>query len=207
MRSRFYGSAWAVLVLAALPVLASGATTQPGSGGPLTAADGRKFEQALAEIFRNAAIPDDDLLTVTIDQREINAYFLFQGATLFPAGVTDPHIFFLGEGRARVRVTVDLDQVRDQRTRSLLEPLRYVGGRLQVAVTGVLHARDGVGCLEIETVHFNAIPIPTNVLFELARYYSRTEQHPEGADFAQPFTLPYGIREVLVKVGQAVIVQ
>lgn len=207
MRLLFYGLARAVPVLVGLTVLASGATTQLDNGGPLTAADGKQFEQALAEISRNAATPDNNLSTVAIDQREINAYFLFQGATLFPAGVTDPHILFLGEGRVRAQVTVDLEQLKDQRARSLLEPLRYVGGRLNVTVTGVLHARDGVGRLEVKAAHFNAIPIPINILFEFVRHYSHTEQHFEGADVTKPFMLPYGIREVLVKIGQAVIVQ
>ena len=185
--------------------LTAAAESQPAE--PLTADEGRQLEQKLSEIFRNAATPSDDPRTVVIDAREVNAYFRFQGAGLLPAGVAGPALSLLGKGRVSAAATVDLDQVRNQRARGVLDPLRYVSGRLQVTATGVLHASEHVGRLEIESARIGAVPMPTAVLLELMRFYTRTVQQPDGVDLAQPFALPHEIESVRVERDQAVIVQ
>ena len=145
--------------------------------------------------------------TVILPEREVNAYLRFQAKSQLPRGIDQPHIAIEGQGRLSARAIVDLGAVGRDRQSGLLDPLRYLSGDLRVAASGVLRTADGIGQFEIESVTVGQVPVPTAVLDELVRYYSRSETHPRGFDLAEPFELPYNIREVLVGVGEAVVVQ
>ena len=195
------------MVTTGLVVVALASVSENQPGGQFTVEDGRQLEQKLSQIFRNAATQSEELRTVVIDEREINAYFEFQGARLLPGGVADPTLALLGTGRVAVAATVDLDQVRNQGARGALDPLRYVSGRLQVSATAVLQASNHIGQLEIESASIDSVQIPTVVLFELVRFYTRTAQQPDGVDLEASFGLPHEIESVRVEQGQVVIVQ
>ena len=199
------------VVLATAVVAALGAAAQRDDRDPLTVEDGRRLEPKIVEILQNASRATDDSDTeaavVSLPEREVNAYLRFQSASQFPAGVTDPWVSMQGEGRVTAAATVDLDTVRDARERGLLDPLRYVAGSVRVIAEGTLQTGDGVGLLEIDSVTVGGVPMPTAVLRELVRYYSRGEGRPEGFDPSEPFPLPYRIREVFVDEERAVITQ
>ncbi len=124
-----------------------------------------------------------------------------------PAGVVDPYVYILGNGRLTGRATVDLDAVRDSRSRGWLDPMRLLRGRLPVSATGILRTTDGVGRFELESANVSGLPIPKSLLQELVGYYTATPATPGGILLDAPFTLPAGIREIQVWAGQAVIVQ
>ena len=199
------------VLIATAAVAALGTAPQRDLGDPLTVEDGQRLEPKIVEILENASRATDDSETETavvkLPEREVNAYLRFQGAAQFPPGVTDPWVSMRGEGRVSAAATVDLDAVRYVRERELWDPLRYVGGRGGVIAQGTFHTGEGVGLLEIESVTVGGVPMPTAVLRELVRYYSRSESRPEGFDPSEPFPLPYRIREVFVGEGRAVITQ
>jgi hypothetical protein len=105
------------------------------------------------------------------------------------------------------RAMVDLDAVRKQKPRGLLDPLNYATGRLVVTATGVLTTSNGIGMIELQSAALGALPIPKVILQEIVSYYSRTPQRPAGIDLDAPFALPARIREIQVQTGRAVVVQ
>lgn len=196
-----------MLAIAMMPLAASGVGVSQEEGGPLTIEDGERLESKVALITRHDAVGGAGPQTVVLLEREVNAYLQFQAPAQLPPSVTDPYVSIDGTGALSGRATVDLGVVGGSRQRGLLDPLRYLQGTVIVAATGVLHTTDGVGQLEIASVRVGDLVVPAAVLYELVRYYSRSETQPEGFDLTEPFQLPYGVREVLVEVDQAVVVQ
>ena len=195
-----------MLVVALVWLATVGVSFQSPNDEPLIAADGRRLEAKLVRIFANAEMAGPDVPdAIPLSEREVNAYFRFQGASQFPAGVTEPTLAFADRGRVSASAVIDLDAVRASRERGVLDPLRYVGGSVKVMARGTLGAADGVGRLEVESVTVGGVPMPTAVLLELVRYYTRSARRPDGVDPTEPFVLPYGIQQVLVDDGLAVI--
>ncbi len=143
-----------------------------------------------------------------ISEAELNSWFAFQGQPLVPHGITEPRIAIVGQGKVSGEAIVDVDAIAKKRaTGNMLDPWSYLGGKVPVAVRGVLHTKDGVGRFEVETAEVSGVPVPKTILQELVAYYSRTPQHPTGIDMDDPFDLPAGIRSIEVGQGQAVVVQ
>jgi hypothetical protein len=139
---------------------------------------------------------------------EVNSWFAYQGREVLPYGVTDAQVRIVGNGRVRGTATVDLEAIAAQRAKGgLLDPWSYLGGRVPVAVAGVLHAQDGVGRFDLEEAAVSGVPIPPAVLQDVISYYSRTADEPGGIRLDEPFALPSGIRRIEVGQGQAVVVQ
>jgi len=195
----------ALVAVAALPALTLSA--QPG----FSRADGERFERKLAEIARRAEVRPNAKGTggeTRVTENEVNAYFAYQGRPQLPAGIVDPRVSILGDGRLAGRALVDLNAVREQRSSGgWLDPTSYLAGQLPVSATGSLRTRDGVAWLEIDTVQVAGVTVPNRLLQDLVSYYSRTSDLPQGVNLADPFSLPAGIREIIVRRGEAVIVQ
>ena len=183
-------------------VVALGAAAQPEARWSLTPADGQQFAEALAAIVGNAA-PDGAPRTITITESGINAYLRFQGADLLPPAVDEPEIRLLGSGRLSARARIDLDRLRAERQRGPLDPLRYLGGQVEVVAVGALRTSDHVGRIEIESVHVESIPVPVVLLVEVIR----THRDSGGFDLNEPFRLPYGVEELRVEPAHAIVVQ
>ena len=90
---------------------------------------------------------------------------------------------------------------------SLLDPMNYPMGRLQVTAAGVLRTANGVARFELQSTSVGGVPVPKLILQEIVSYYSRTPQNPAGINIDDPFALPARIREIQVDRGQAIIVQ
>jgi hypothetical protein len=143
-----------------------------------------------------------------ITEAELNSWFAFHGQPLVPQGIAEPAISMVGQGRVSGRAIVDLDVVAKKRASGgVLDPWSYIGGKMPVSVTGLLHTRDGVGRFQLETADVSGVPVPKVVLQEVVAYYTRTEDHPRGVNMEDPFELPAGIRQIEVGAGQAVVVQ
>ena len=53
----------------------------------------------------------------------------------------------------------------------------------------------------------NGIPLPKSLVQEMLATYTRGRNNPNGIDLEKPFELPANIREVIVNLGEAVVVQ
>lgn len=176
-------------------------------GGQPTPEDGQRLAARLARIIDRGSRDSDRRQTVVLPEREVNAYLRFQAASQLPPGVTEPHITMTGGGRVEAYARIDLDAVAAGRERGALDPLSYLRGNLPVAARGVLEARDGIGRIEVESVRIADLPVPALLLDLLVRFHTRNEAFPLGFDLADPFELPYRIREIRVAAGEAVVVQ
>jgi hypothetical protein len=178
---------------------------------PFAPADAERFVKKLAVMAERAEQPAGRTpgapLRTDVTEQEVNAFLQYRGAAVLPAGLTSPAVVALGDGRMAGRAEIDLDAVRQWRQRGLLDPMRYMRGRLPVRAIGVLLAQDGTGRFELESASVSGLPVPKTLLAELVAYYSRTPAHPNGFELDAPFQLPAGIRAIEVGAGQAVIVQ
>jgi hypothetical protein len=175
---------------------------------PLTRQHGDQFLMKVALIGHNGMSRQPVARSTRISEAELNAYLRYHARDQMPAGLADPHIAILGDGRLNGRAIVDLDAVRQQRAASSwLDPMAYLTGRLPISVTGVLRTANGVGRFDLETAEISGVPVPKSVLQELLTYYSRTPENPKGVGLDDPFELPAAIREIRVATGHAVVVQ
>jgi hypothetical protein len=146
-------------------------------------------------------------LRTTFTDREVNAYFKLQGPTFMPEGVADPQLAIDHGGRVRARAIVDLDAALKPKQRSWLDPLAWVGGKMEVTAAGVLRAANGRGQFALETATLGGVSVPPSLVQELVSYYTRSPEKPTGFELDKPFELPSGIRTVETRRGAATILQ
>lgn len=175
--------------------------------GP-TRRDAALLKQKVAAIERAAAAPQKQTRRTIVTENEVNAYLTYDAAPDLPAGVVNPSVTILGNGRLSGRAIVDLDAVRkSSNPTSMLDPMSYLTGRLPITATGVLTTSSGVGRFQLESAAVGSVPVPKIVLQQIVGYYSRTPEQPGGISLDDPFALPARIREIQVQRGQAIIVQ
>jgi hypothetical protein len=183
------------------------AVSLAAAAGP-TRADALSFQKKVDDIKAfSAKPPTTQTRRVTVTENEVNAYLNYELKDEIPAGVVEPGLSILAGGRVTARAVVDLDAVRKQQARSLLDPLNYVSGRLPMTATGVLTTSNGVARMQFESAAIGRLPVPKIVLQEIVSYYSRSESHPSGIGLDDPFELPARIREIQVQPGHAIVVQ
>ncbi len=147
-------------------------------------------------------------LRTTLIEREVNAFFKYNGSSFLPTGVTNPLLGIEDGGRVRARAIADLDAVRTSQARSWLDPAVYLmHGSLEVTVVGILTAANGKGTFLIENATLGGVSIPKSLLLTLVSHYTKTPEQPEGFNLDKPFDLPSNIRAVETKRGSATIVQ
>jgi len=143
-----------------------------------------------------------------VTQDELNSWFTYRAQPLLPAGLSQPQVTILGQGKVAGQATVDLDVIGKRRSSGgTFDPWSYLGGRVPVTVNGVLHTQDGRGRFELQTAEVSGVPVPKNLLQELLSYYSRTPDNPQGISLDGAFELPANIDKIEVGEGQAVVVQ
>ena len=145
--------------------------------------------------------------TTTVTEREVNAYFRFTGKSVLPVGVYDPQITIVDGSHLEATAMVDLDAVRTSKKRGLLDPMNYLGGRVQIRAAGTFQGASGMGTLRMTSSSIGGIPISVSVLQEVVNFYARTPENPEGFDLEKPFELPSRIRNVILARGTATFVQ
>jgi hypothetical protein len=145
--------------------------------------------------------------TTQLTDTEVNAYLHFHLKDQVPAGVVDPSLSALGDGRVRGAAVIDLDAVRKQKQRAWTDPMSYMTGRLPLTASGLLITQNGVGRFQLETAEISGITIPKSLVQELLSYYSKSPEHPSGISMDDPFELPARIKEIRVGKGEAMVVQ
>jgi hypothetical protein len=171
------------------------------------------FDRKLAQIAQRGTTGIrggglQEIQRTPFSEAEVNSWITYRGPAVLPTGVTAPQVTMIGNGRLRAAATVDLEALAKQRTTGrLLDPWRYLGGRLPVTMSGVLRTQEGTGQFEIEDAAVSGVPVPTSLLQDIVSYYSRSADDPEGIRLDDPFKLPAQIRQIEVVPGQAVVVQ
>jgi hypothetical protein len=191
-------------------VLFAGA--QQASDRPLNKAQGDQFQSKLARIVEVGNTPPAKsksraAQSTEISDAEVNAYLRFHAKDDIPAGIVDPSLQALGDGRIGGRAIVDLDAVRKQKPRGWLDPMGYITGRVPITARGRLTTQNGVGQFTLEGAELAGVAVPKVFVQELLSFYSRTSEKPEGINMDDPFPLPAQIREIKVAPGRATIVQ
>ncbi|MBI3050665.1 MAG: hypothetical protein HYY76_20435 [Acidobacteria bacterium] len=204
----------AVIVLTCATLLSLSPHRARAAGDPLAAAtvsrqSAETFAQKIALIRQHGELgPGGGTRRTPVTQDELNSWFAFRGQPHLPNGVTQPEVTIVGEGRLAGQAILDLEAVAKRRASGgTLDPWAFIGGRVPVKVTGVLHTRDGVGRLEIQSAEISGVPVPPTLLQELVSFYSRSPEQPQGVRLDETFALPANIRRIEVGQGQAVVVQ
>lgn len=196
----------ALSVAVALSFLAAAPFAQQG----FTRQDADRFRLKLARIVENGGAPvrkAQPARAVEVTDAEVTAYLRHHATKDIPVGIVEPAITALGDGRVGGRAIVDLDAVRQAKTRGWLDPLGYLSGRLPVTATGRLTTTGGVGRFQLESAEIRGVPVPKTVIQELVSFYSRSPEDPDGINMDDPFELPARIREIRVAKGAATVVQ
>jgi hypothetical protein len=141
-------------------------------------------------------------------ETELNSWFAYRSGEVMPAGVSEPRVTLIGNGKVKAAATVDLEAIAKQRSSGrTLDPWSYLGGRLPVTLSGVLRTENGMGRFDLEEAAISGIPVPASMLADIVSYYSRTADDPEGVRLNDNFKLPSQIKQIEMGAGQGVIVQ
>ncbi len=105
--------------------------------------------------------------TTQLTDAELNSYLHFHLKDQVPAGVVDPTLNALGDGRVKGTATIDLDAVRKQKQRGWTDPMSYMTGQLPLTASGLLITQNGVGRFQLEAATVSGISIPKSLLQEL----------------------------------------
>ncbi len=170
-------------------------------------ADADAFHGKMVQIATHGLAEKRPSRKTTLLEREVNAYISVHGKSELPAGVVDPTVTILPDGRLTGRATVDLDAVRTSQDRGMLSPWTLLRGQLPVEAIGILRTQKGVGAFTLESAYVGGVPVPKAILQELVTYYSRSESQPKGINIEAPFQLPANILEIRTSQGQALVVQ
>lgn len=167
------------------------------------------FAKKVAIIAQRGGSPSRAAASRTVlSETEVNSWFTYRAQEHIPRGVTQPKVTIIGNGRVMGLATVDLDAVSKERSSGgTFDLWNLVGGKVPVAVTGVLETRSGRGRFDLQSATLAGVPVPKGLLQELVSYYSRTPDHPDGVRLDSPFELPAKIQQIEVGAGQAVVVQ
>jgi hypothetical protein len=201
------GLSAAVLILLGAAMVAHARAQQ---GQRFTKQEADRFQSKLVRIVELGNKPrarNGSPLTTQLTDTEVTAFLRHHARDQVPAGIVEPELTAVGEGRVAGRAIVDLDAVRAQKQRGWLDPLSYLTGKLPLRATGRLITQEGVGRFQLEAAEISGVTIPKTLLQELLSYYSRTDEDPDGINMDDPFELPSGIREIRVGKGEAMVIQ
>jgi hypothetical protein len=186
-------------------VVASVATI---SAAGMTRQEADVFARKVVDIHDHGAQEQRRARRTTISETELNSWFTYRAQPLLPAGLVQPKITIVGNGKLLGAATIDLDAIGKQRaTGGTFDVFKYLGGRMPISITGVLHTKGGQGRFELQAADVSGVPIPRTLLQELVSHYTRSEERPQGYRLEEPFALPANIRQIDVGQGQAVVVQ
>lgn len=175
---------------------------------PVSRRDAARLQAKIDRITKGPSLRGKAAVTTPVTETEVNSYLRYELADRIPAGVTDPWVSILENGRLSGRATVDLARVgQSRKSGGMLDPFNFLTGSLPLLVNGVLRTKNGVGTFAVESASISSVPVPVWMLQEIVSYYSKSESAPKGVAIDKPFALPNGIREIQTARGQATVVQ
>jgi len=179
------------------------------AAAPLSKQQADLFSQKIAQIAAQGESGQKPGTHKTpVSESELNSWFIYAAKPLLPAGVTDPRVTMVGNGKLTGQATVDLDAIAKQKASAGGFGIwNLIGGKVPVNVAGTLRSKDGTAAFDVESADINGVPVPKTLLQEVVGYYSRSPKNPQGVSIDGAFALPAAIRQIDVGAGQAVIVQ
>lgn len=199
MTVRTLSASAVALLIAALVTVTAATTSKPQADA---------FAKKVAIIKQHAENGATAARRTTLTESELNSWFAFRAQPLLPEGITAPKMTIIGNGRLLGGATVDLEAIGKRRGGGgSLDVWSYLGGRVPLTVTGILHTQDGKGRFELQAADVSGVPVPKSLLQELVSYYTRSAERPQGLRLDDPFELPVSIKKIEVGQGQAVVVQ
>ena len=189
-------------------LLAGLLTVSAFAADPVSRRDAARLQAKLDRITKGNTLRGKVSATTPITEAEVNSYLRYELADRIPAGVTEPWVSILDNGRLSGRATVDLARVgQSRKSGGMLDPFNLLTGSLPLEVNGVLRTKNGVGTFAVESASISSVPVPLWMVQEIVSYYSKSEATPSGVAIDKPFVLPNGIREIQTAKGQATVVQ
>jgi hypothetical protein len=174
----------------------------------LSKEQGDRLERKIEEITKNASMEPVRSKRTPMSEPEVNSHLNFNLKDKIPRGLTNPQVTILGDGQLAGRVFVDIDEFkRNRNSGGIIDPLKYISGRVPLTARGLLRTQDGKGRFQLGSAEILGVPLPRPIVQELVAFFSRTPENPNGFDMDAPFNLPAKIREVVVNRGEAVMVQ
>jgi len=177
----------------------------PAEAGNTTRAQSDAFAKKLAIIRQHAEQSPKSSRRTTVTENEVNSWFVYRAPALLPAGVKDPKVVAVGNGKLLGTVVVDLEDVG--KSSGSLDALKYLGGRVPISLSGVLKTKGGRGQFELQSAQISGIPVPRFLVQEIVTHYTRDDERPNGIRLDDQFALPASIKQIDVGQGQAVVVQ
>jgi hypothetical protein len=194
----------------AVPALVAllGVGIYSAASDPVSRRDAARLQAKIDRINKNGAERRGAMKT-PVSEAELNSYLRYELGDKLPAGVKDPWVSILGDGRVSGRATVDLSEVSKNRKASggMLDPYSYLTGSVPVQANGLLKSKDGVASFVLESASVSGVPVPVWMLQDIVTSYSKSPESPQGVALDKPFALPAGIREIQIARGQAIVIQ
>jgi len=184
-------------------------TTAFRGGQAFTKQDSVSMQRKLDAITARAAKSSSKTarpLRTSFTEREVNAYFKYDGQSVIPPGVVDPQIVIADNGQLEGQAIVDLDAVRKAQPSAILD-LVAMFGTVEVRAVGRLQTANGQGTFILDRATVGGLPVPKSLLQTLVTHYSRNPGLPDGFNLDKPFELPAAIRAIEMQRGAATIVQ
>ena len=175
---------------------------------PISRVDAARLQAKIDRITKNHSLAGKTASSTPVSEGEVNSYLRYELGDQMPAGVTEPYVSILDEGRLAGKATVDLARVSQSRkSTGMLDPFNFLTGSMPVEVNGVLRTKNGIATFALESASISGVPVPTWMVQEIVSYYSKSASAPQGVSLDKPFALPSGIREIQLARGQALVIQ
>jgi hypothetical protein len=188
--------------VAVLLLAQTGAPNPPVDPAARERAAGLSRRIAEFERLHKAGKPPRDK-SVPITESELTDYLNL--AAKLPPSLSGLEVHFERE-RVTAKGLLDLDQLQGKIPGGgVLGAFTLMSGKVQVALKGRLQSDDGFGSFVAEDVRVGSIPISPSVLGQIVAAATRTQDNPQGVDILAPFRYPYGIRQVRLSAGRAVV--
>lgn len=195
----------AVVLMLTLTVTAATATVR---GATASRQQADALARKITQITQRGAQPPAAGARTEVSEDEVNSWFAFRAQPYLPEGVSNPNVAMLGDGTMRGAAMVDLEALGKRRSKGgLLDLWSYLGGKVPVAVTGTLRARDGRGQFEVKSAEVAGVPVPKALVQELVSVYASSPDQKKPISLDAAFDLPARIRSIDVGRGQLVVVQ
>lgn len=186
----------------ALLVLAQAAAPGPPAGATRDLAQALSRKIADFEARHKAGKPPREK-RVLVSDAELTAYLNL--ISKLPPSLSDLDVRFDRE-RIHARGLLDLDQLQGKlQSGGALSPFAFLGGRVTVSIRGRLESEDGFGTFLPEEVKVGSLPLAASVLGQIVAAATRSADSPQGIDILAPFRYPYGVRQVRLSPGRAVV--
>lgn len=207
-RVKITGTASRFILLPGLAAAICAVLSAAGATPPPTREDAARLRVKVEAIERNGLRPRPAALVTHVTEREVNAYLTFDAKSQLPPGFTEPKIIILPDLKLSGSATIDLDAIRKERqSRSWLDPINLLGGKVGVAVSGRLTTANGLARFALDRATVGGITVPKFLVQELVTYYSRTPDNPRGLNLDDPYPLPAKIRQIDIRPGEALVRQ